>query len=264
MSLYIKETGKNNDETIVFLHGDGIAGWMWDKQVEAFNDYHCIVIDLPEHGKSAHVKPFTVKGTAKIVIDIIRNQAHGGKAHLVGISLGAQIIIQILSMAPEVVDHALISGALVRNSQPTETFLKLLNHLIKVYLPDKNKTIRIMSYVRSYNIPKDLRSKFTESTYIIEPYSLDKIIRENMLFEMPEGLEKANVPVLVMTGQKDYGIVKKSAIDLLEVLPNSKGASALKMGHMWNMEDPELFNSALKSWLKDENLPKRIESVNLD
>ncbi|MGB9978782.1 alpha/beta fold hydrolase [Methanobacterium sp.] len=255
MSLYIKETGKSNDETIIFLHGDGIANWMWDKQVESFSDYHCIVIDLPEHGKSADVKPFTIKGTAEMIIDIIKERAHGGKANLVGISLGAQIIVQILSTAPEVVDHALISGTLVRNSQPTETFLELLNHLIKVYLPDKNKTIRIMSYARSYNIPKNLHSKFKESTYIIEPYSLDKIIRENMLFKMPEGLEKANVPVLVMTGEKDYKIINESARNLQKVLPNSKMASAPKSGHMWNMENPELFNNVLRSWLKDKELP---------
>ena len=260
MSLYIKETGKNNDETIIFIHGDGIASWMWDKQVEYFNDYHCIVIDLPEHGKSADVKPFTVRGAAEMIIDIIKERAHGKKAHLVGISLGAQIIVQILSTAPEVVDHAFISGAIVRSVPPTESFLELLNQLIKVYLPDKNKTIRIMSYVRSYNIPRNLRSKFKESTYIIEPYSLDQIIRENMLFQMPEGLENANVPVLVMTGEKDYRIVNESARNLLKVLPNSKMASAPKSGHMWNMENPDLFNNVLRSWLKDETLSNVLSS----
>lgn len=259
MGLYIKETGKNNGETMIFLHGEGIAGWMWDKQVEAFSDYHCIVPDLPGHGKSAEVESFAVQSAADMIIDIIKNKAKNGKAHLVGMSLGAQIVVQILSTAPEVINHALISGALVRNSQPTETFLELLNHLIEVYLPDKNKTIRIMSYVRSYNIPKNLRGKFKESTYIIEPYSLDKIIRENMLFRMPSGLKNVNVPVLVMTGQKDFIIIKESAIDLLNMLPNSKGAMALKVGHLWNMENPELFNSVLKSWLKEENLPKGIE-----
>jgi pimeloyl-ACP methyl ester carboxylesterase len=256
MELYFKETGKDNDETIIFLHGDGIAGWMWDEQLKAFSDYHCIVPDLPGHGKSAEVKSFTVQSAADMIIDIIKNKANNGKAHLVGLSWGAQIVVQILSTAPEVVDHALISGAIVRNSQPTETFLELLNHLIKVYLPDKNKTIRIMSYVRSYNIPRNLRSKFKESTYIIEPCSLDKIIRENMLFKMPDNLENANVPVLVITGQKDYRIVEESALNLLNVLQNSKGASALKLGHLWNLENPELFDNVLRAWITDEELPK--------
>ena len=79
MELYIKETGKNNDETIIFLHGGGIAGWMWDKQVEAFQDYHCIIPDLPEHGKSIEVKPFTMQSAADMIIDIIKNQSHKKK-----------------------------------------------------------------------------------------------------------------------------------------------------------------------------------------
>ena len=251
MDLYFKETGKNNDETIIFLHCEGTAGWMWDKQLEAFNDYHCIVPDLPGHGKSSKVKSLTIKNAADMIIDIIENKAKNGKAHLIGLSLGAQIIVQILSKAPKVVDHALISGAIIRNIQPSETFLELLNHLINIYLPDKNKTIRIMSYVRSYNIPKNLRSEFKKSTYIIEPDSLDRIIRENMLFKMPSGLKNANVPVLVVVGEKDYRIIKESALCLINVLPNSRGVMAMKVGHLWNIENPKLFNSTLRSWLND-------------
>jgi pimeloyl-ACP methyl ester carboxylesterase len=255
MSLYIKETGKNNDETIIFLHGEGIASWVWDKQIEEFSNYHCIVPDLPGHGKSAKVKPFSIESSAEMIIDIIKNHAHNGKAHLVGISLGAQIIVQLLSTAPEIVDHVLISGTLVRNFEPSETFLNLLDNLIETYLPDKNKTIRIMSYVRSYNIPKNLRSKFKESTYIIEPDSLNMILKETMLFVMPEYINDVNVPVLVMVGQKDYVIIKESAVDLLNALPNSKGAIALKVGHLWNIENPELFNNVLRAWISDEDLP---------
>ncbi len=261
MSLYINETGKGNDETIVFLHGDGIASWMWDKQVKAFDDYHCIVVDLPEHGKSTEVKPFTVKGTAEMVMGIIKEKAHGGKAHLVGISLGAQVIVQILSTAPEVVDHAFISGTLVRSAPPSETFLKLLDHLIEIYIPVKNNNLYINSYLRSYNIPKELYAKFRESTYLIEQDSSDRIIRENMLFEMPEGLENVNVPVLVMEGEKDYRIINESAKSLLNVLPNSRGVYALKSGHMWNMENPELFNNTLRAWINDEALPKSVKLI---
>lgn len=35
-----------------------------------------------------------------------------GKAHVVGLSLGAQTAVQILSTAPKVVDHAVITGTL--------------------------------------------------------------------------------------------------------------------------------------------------------
>lgn len=254
MDLYFKETGKENDETILFLHGGGVAGWMWDKQVKAFSDYHCIIPDLPEHGKSFLMKPFTIQSAAEIIIDLIKNRAYNGKAHLVGISLGGQIIIQILSMAPEVVDHALISGTLVRTIPHTETFLKLLNYLIKVYGPVKDTDFFIKANMRTYNMPKSLFNEFKEATEQIKPDSLNRILKENMLYKMPEGLENADVPVLVMTGEKDYKIIKESARDILNVLPNSKGAMAMKVGHMWNIENPELFNKTLRSWITNDEL----------
>lgn len=259
MDLYIKETGKNNDETIIFLHGGGIAGWMWDKQVESFQDHHCIIPDLPEHGKSIEVKPFTMQSAADMIIDIIKNQSLNGKAHLVGISLGAQIIVQILSTAPEVVNHAIISGTLVHSIPHTKTFLKLLNYLIKAYEPVKDTNFFIKANMRTYNMPKSLFKEFKESTRLIKPDSLNRILKENMLFKMPSGLEKAEVPVLVMTGEKDYKIIKESARDLINVLPNSEGAMALKVGHMWNIENPELFNNTLRAWITDETLPKGLD-----
>ena len=190
-----------------------------------------------------------------MIINLIQDQAHGKKAHLIGISMGAQVIVQILSTAPEVVDHALISGTLVRTTPPTKNFLKLLNHLIEIYTPVKNNPLFIKSYIRSYNIPKNLFNKFKESTYNIKQDSLDKIIRENMLFKMPEGLGNVNVPVLVMIGEKDYRIINESAKKLINVLPNSKRAIALRVGHIWNMENPELFNKVLRAWINDESLP---------
>ena len=251
MNLYLKETGQNNPETILFLHGSSLAGWMWDEQVAAVNEYHCIVPDLPEHGKSQEIEPFSIESAAEMMVDLIKTRAHDGKAHLVGISLGAQLIVQILSTAPEVVDRAFISGTLVHGVPAAETFLKLLDYLLNTYLPIKNDNLSIGSYIRSYNIPKNLVRKFKESTYIIQSESAERIIRENILFKIPVGLENADVPVLVMVGEKDHRIVKESAKNLINILPNSKGATALKVGHMWNMENPELFNKVLRTFLNN-------------
>ena len=258
MKLYIKETGQDNQETIIFLHGGGLAGWMWEEQVKAFNDYHCLVPDLPEHGHSLDVKPFTIEGTAKMIVDIIKTRGNCGKAHLVGLSLGAQIIIQILSTAPEVVNHALVSGTLVRSIPHTSTFLKLLDYLIRVYEPVKDTDFFIKANMRTYNLPKSFFNDLKESTRLIKPDSLNRILKENMIFKMPSGLEKDDEPVLVMVGEKDYKILKKSANDLMNVLSNSKGAVALKWGHVWNLESPKLFNIVLRRWINDIVLPEGV------
>jgi pimeloyl-ACP methyl ester carboxylesterase len=249
MELYIKETGSRNADTIIFIHGSAMAGWVWDGPTKLFNDYHCIVPDLPEHGKSIDVKPFTINKSAEMIVDIINDHTDNGKAHLVGTSLGAQIIIQILCKTPELVDHAAISGTLIGSIPHTETLLKLFNYLIKVYGPVKNTDFFIKANMKTYNMPKTLFQKFRESTVLITNNSLDRILKENMFFKRPEGLEEIKVPVLVMTGEKDYKIIKESAIDLLKAIPISEGYSAPNLGHAWNLEDPTLFSSVLRKWI---------------
>jgi pimeloyl-ACP methyl ester carboxylesterase len=257
MDLYFRETGSKDAETIIFLHASATSGWMWDGQVKEFEDYHCIVPDLPEHGLSIDVKPFTISKSAEVIAEIIRNHASNGKAHLVGISLGAQIIIQILSKAPELVDHAIISGTLVQRISHIDSLLKLLDYTIKVYGSVKNTDFFIKANMRTYNMPKCLFDKFKESTLLIKNDSLNRILKENMIFKQPDGLEKIGVPVLVMTGDKDYKIVKESAEDLLMSFQISEGYIAPNVGHFWNLEDPKLFNWVLRRWITT-NSPKNI------
>ena len=57
MSLFLRESGPVSAPTIVFLHGGGVSGWSWQSQIEAFPDYHLLVPDLPEHGRSLNKAP---------------------------------------------------------------------------------------------------------------------------------------------------------------------------------------------------------------
>lgn len=261
MDLYFKETGEENSQTILFLHGGALSGWMWEKQLDAFKDYHCLVPDLPEHGKSVNVKPFTIENASNQILNLIKNKAHNGRAHVVGVSLGAQIIVKMLSIAPELIDHAFISGTLVRRLPATPEILKLIDYVLKVYMPLKDSNFFIKANIRSYNLPKDQFQHLKEATNVLNSESLMRILNENMLFKIPDGLEKTENPVLVVAGGKEYDIMKKSVQDLSNVLPNSKGYIVSNMVHVWNMASPELFNEVLRAWITDQRLPEGLVRV---
>ena len=97
MSLFVRESGPVSAPTIVFLHGGGVSGWSWQPQIEAFPDYHLLVPDLPEHGRSLAEAPFTFPDAAARIADLIRDRGHDGRAHVIGLSLGAQTAIQLLA-----------------------------------------------------------------------------------------------------------------------------------------------------------------------
>ena len=259
MDLYFKETGENNDETIVFLHAGMSSGWMWNKHLEALNNYHCLVPDLPEHGQSIEIKPFTMEGAAERIIDLIKERAHGGKAHIVGLSLGAQTTVQILSMAPEIVDHAVVSGTGVREFG--SNFSLFMNIFYKIYMHLKDIDFFIKMGMKAQNIPVEYFENVKKDTKALTWSSLNNITKENSSFRISEGLCKAKNPVLITIGEKEVKIAHESAIDLNKCLSNSKAYEVTNFGHTWPLESPKLFSSVVMAWINDKPLPKSLSKL---
>lgn len=257
MNLYFKETGKNNSETIVFLHAGMSSGWMWDKHVESLKDYHCLVPDLPEHGKSMEIKPFTIESAANEIIGIIKERAHGGKAHIVGLSLGAQVAVQILSMAPEVVDHAVITGTLTCEIGSSLSIFMNIFYKIYMHLKDIDFFIKMGMKAQSIHLKyfEDVKKDTKASTWS----SLNNITRENRAFRIPENLCRSKNRVLVLMGEKEVKVVYESALDLNKCLPNSKVYKAANLGHTWPLESPELFSNVVMAWINNNPLPDTLK-----
>jgi pimeloyl-ACP methyl ester carboxylesterase len=97
--------------TIVFLHGTRLTGAEWAAQLAALGDaFHCLAPDLPGHGRAADV-PFTLDGAARRIADLIEREAHGGRAVLVGLSLGGYVAMGVAAGWPDRVAGLAISGA---------------------------------------------------------------------------------------------------------------------------------------------------------
>ncbi len=73
--LAFKEFHTEKPISILFLHGGGVAGWMWQPVVNLLSEFHCIVADLPEHGESAAVGPFSMVLAAEKCAELIQHPA---------------------------------------------------------------------------------------------------------------------------------------------------------------------------------------------
>ncbi len=57
-------------------------------------------------------------------------------------------------------------------------------------------------------------------------------------------------PVIAVAGGRDSPAIHRDSLDRLRTaVPHAKPAIAPGMHHQWNIEDVELFNAALRSWL---------------
>ncbi len=95
---------------IVFVHGTRLTGSMWGPQVAALSDeFRTIAPDLPAHGTRAD-EPFTVEAAVDVLSETIREQA-GGRAVVVGLSLGGYVAMALAAREPERVRGLVLSGA---------------------------------------------------------------------------------------------------------------------------------------------------------
>jgi pimeloyl-ACP methyl ester carboxylesterase len=255
--LYVRESGPENAPSVVFLHGGGVGGWMWEPALEHLRGYHAIVPDLPEHGRSAAERPFTIRGAAQQVADLIRARARGGRAHVVGLSLGAQTAVQLLALAPELVERALVTGTLVRPIPGA----RLLAPLFRLYSPFRNVGFLVRANMRGFGVPERYYEQFREDTRLMGADALGRVMGENAAFRLPAGLERAGVPTLVLVGEHEPGAVRASARDLLAAIPGARAGVVTGVGHNWPVEAPDLFARVARAWLAGAELPREVSDL---
>lgn len=272
IQLAFQSSGPEKAQSIVFLHGGGAGLWMWQPVISRLQDYHCLAPDQPEHGGSRMVRPFSMALAAEKVAELIRTQAHGGKASVVGLSEGAQTTVQLLASAPEVVEKAIVSSALLI-PVPGLGWAKspaLLAWSYRVSIPPFRNAdwwIRLnMKY--SAGIPEAFYPEFKKDFQEMTESEFVNVVLVNQNFRLPSGLDRVTAPTLVLAGRKEYPAMKQSVRDLVAALPNARGGlvnlgnkSSMAKEHNWALTAPELFSATVRAWIENQQLPAEVEGL---
>ena len=159
--MEFKEYGKNNDETIMLLHGGGLSWWNYRSVAEQLQqDYRVILPVLDGHAGSD--KAFTsIEENAAEVISFIDHALGGSVLLLGGLSLGAQIVLEILSQKRDICRYAVVESASVIPS-------KLTNALIAPTFGSSYGLIKNRSFAkiqfRSLHMKPDLFEEYYRDT----------------------------------------------------------------------------------------------------
>jgi pimeloyl-ACP methyl ester carboxylesterase len=270
--LYIERSGPAAAPAIVFLHGGGVGGWMWNAVVERLNgEFHCLVPDLPGQANSKPAGPFSHARAADQVADLIRREGPGGKAHVVGLSEGAQVTVELLSRAPEVVDSAFVSSAILRPMvgmwMYSRRMLAWSYRLAMAPFKQNDGWIKLnMKYAAG--VPEALYPQFKRSFQETTEDEFVGMLYAGLHYRQPAGLEKAAARTLVLAGEKEYKEMHQSARDLVKALPNARGGmislgekSTLAKEHNWALTTPDFFARTLRAWVKGETLPAELKPL---
>jgi len=108
--------------------------------------------------------------------------------------------------------------------------------------------------LRQSKIPQPYLSVLREDVRHLKPEAIIHFADALVKMELPQGV---HAPILVTFGQKEDFMVKRAARSLSRTLP-AKAVMAPLVGHVWNLEAPDLFNETVRAWMTDQPLPQEL------
>ncbi|MCW1837841.1 alpha/beta fold hydrolase [Bacillus xiamenensis] len=244
---------------MVFLHGGGVSSWMWQEQIEKFKEaYDCYTPDLIGHGTRANEKSFSMRESAGEIISWIEQHAQGRIVILIGFSLGAQIAVDVLSREPDIADIAVINSALVR---PLPWLYWMVRPILPLTYPLLKKEWFIQLQAEKLGIPSQALGNYTADSKQLQKETLLTMFQENLHYKLPHTFQQAKARILVTVGEKEKGIMKRSAKKITHAHPKAEGFIVPGIGHTFTFEKKELFTDMIKSFIEERALPAELKEI---
>ena len=212
------EYGKENKNVIILLHGGGLSWWNYREVAEMLQaDYHIILPILDGHANSD--RDFTtIEDNAKEIIKFVDEQFGGSVMLIGGLSLGAQIVLEILSQRKNMCRYAFIESALVVPSKLTYSMIKPA--FGSCYGLIRHKWFAKLQF-KSLRIKADLFEEYFRDTCGISKNNMIAFLQENSLYSLKKNIRACEAEVHIFVGEKENRTMRKSASIIRENLQNS-------------------------------------------
>lgn len=249
------QSGSPASPAIVFLHGGGLSSRMWQPVIERLPEFYCLAPDLPEHGQSRGLAPFDLDDAARRVAETIRLQVPGRKAHLVGLSLGGAVALNVARLDPAVAGRMLVSGTAARVGKFLGQLSLASLWMLRFYKPE---TLAKMS-AKQWAIPEAYLPLFQEDLVHATSADFNRTLIENLMRqELPAALPG---PLLATVGSKETVPARQAAQKLARMYPEATARVVPGVGHVWALQDPDLFAATVKAWVTDSPLPAGLQPL---
>ena len=250
--IHLLEGGNAKGETILFLHGSPLSGLMWQPNFEDLNDFHCLAPDLPGHGESNHTGAIKNDELVDLLAEIIQLHAKDGTAHVVGLSYGGVVAQALISKRPDVVKRAILSGTSAKLSPFMTTIFKIYLALNKPLLKLLPASLLSRLLSNQFGIPKQYLNSMVEDMKRVDPNVMaDCLISSYMDIQTPVDTKKE---ILVVVGEMETPFAKMMARRLTQQIPGAVGIIIPNLGHVWNLQNPDLFAHVVRWWLAGESI----------
>ena len=240
------EYGKQNQDTIILLHGGGLSCWNYKEVAKLLEqDYHVVLPVLDGHGESG--VPFTtIEDNAARLISYIDTCFGGQVMAIGGLSLGGQIALEMLSRRPDICRFALIESALVKPSKLTRALIEPAFGMS--YGLAKQRWFAKMQ-AGFLGIPKELFEDYYRDTCAITKADMIAFLKANCAYEIKGDLAGTTAMVKIVVGSKEQKSILDSAKRIHSIIPGSEMEILADLRHGdLSINHPERYVQMLKEW----------------
>ena len=217
--MTIKEFGKQNKNTALLLHGGGLSWWNYREVAKLLEkEYHVILPVLDGHAGSD--MPFnSIEENAARLISYIDTHCGGQVTVLSGLSLGSQVVLEMLSQSPNICQYVLIESALVKPSLLTHALIGPVFGMSYGLIKQRWFAKIQADYL---GIPKALFEDYYRDTCAIDKADMIAFLKANCTYEIKTGLTETTAKVKIVVGSCEQKSILDSAKLLHSTIPGSQ------------------------------------------
>jgi pimeloyl-ACP methyl ester carboxylesterase len=237
--------GPADAPAIVLVHGSVVTRKMWLPQLRGLSDaFRVIAPDLPGHGSRAN-EPFTFAGASRMLDEVIERTA-GGRALVVGASLGGYVAIDMAHRYPSRAAGLVISGASRNVMGALGLYLRFVGGAMRRgWLKQtreraEERTRRLFSPALADVAEEQIKAG-------VYPDALGSAFAEMAGRDFQLLLADYPGPTLILNGERDAG-PRAGAARFARSARQAEVATIPGAGHACSLDQPEAFTRAVRAF----------------
>lgn len=237
--MKVVEVGQENQDVIVLLHGGGLSWWQYQAQMDLLcENYHVVLPILDGHAGSD--ADFTsIEDNAKQLLDYI-DKTYGGSVFLIaGLSLGGQILLEMLALRKNICQYAIVESAAII---PDKLTAGLVAPLFSMSFPLIKKKWFAKVQFCYLGIRADLFEHYYGDTVKLSKQNLIAFTKVSSLYQVKKNLKNSLARVRIIVGEKETKKMHASARYLHDLLPDSRLEIKAGLAHgQYTINQPDLY-----------------------
>ncbi|MBR6027464.1 MAG: alpha/beta hydrolase [Clostridia bacterium] len=215
--MVFQEFGAENRQSIVLLHGGGLSWWNYRAEAERLQaDYRVILPILDGHAGSGRLFA-SIEENAAELIAFIDDRLGGSVLLLGGLSLGAQVLLEMLAQRKDICRYALAESASVIPSG-------LTGALIGPAVAGSYGLVQSRSFARLQFASLHMDERFFEEYYRdtcgIAKADMIAFLKASTSYALKPAIAETKATVHALAGGKETRGIRRSLDLIREAIPS--------------------------------------------